>query len=154
MVRSSHPVRTVVRIVPATGSNRGPCQSGGRARRARTRTGIDRTGTGLSLIHISEPTRRTPLSSSAASDVYKRQSASCPPRGRTVVPASRADVLGVLVLERASTGRGRGCLLYTSPSPRDGLLSLRRQRQMCIRDSPHRARHGVEPWSLPVGRTC
>src|SRR5665647_3416061 len=28
------------------------------------------------------------------------------------------------------------CLLYTSPSPRDGLLSIRRQRQMCIRDSP------------------
>src|SRR5665647_1619369 len=27
----------------------------------------------LSLIHISEPTRRTPLYSSAASDVYKRQ---------------------------------------------------------------------------------
>src|SRR5665647_1566195 len=27
-----------------------------------------------------------------------------------------------------------GCLLYTSPSPRDGLLSIRRQRQMCIRD--------------------
>src|SRR5665647_3547229 len=27
------------------------------------------------------------------------------------------------------------CLLYTSPSPRDGLLSIRRQRQMCIRDS-------------------
>src|SRR5665647_3062442 len=26
------------------------------------------------------------------------------------------------------------CLLYTSPSPRDVLLSIRRQRQMCIRD--------------------
>src|SRR5665647_3130814 len=26
------------------------------------------------------------------------------------------------------------CLLYTSPSPRDGHLSIRRQRQMCIRD--------------------
>ena len=28
----------------------------------------------------------------------------------------------------------KGCLLYTSPSPRDS-LSSRRQRQMCIRDS-------------------
>src|SRR5665647_103880 len=26
------------------------------------------------------------------------------------------------------------CLLYTSPSPRDGHLTIRRQRQMCIRD--------------------
>src|SRR5665647_3462650 len=35
----------------------------------------------LSLIHISEPTRRTPIYSSAASDVYKRQApgdAACP----------------------------------------------------------------------------
>src|SRR5665647_3217515 len=30
--------------------------------------------------------------------------------------------------------RIRRCLLYTSPSPRDGLLSIRRQRQMCIRE--------------------
>src|SRR5665647_370724 len=29
----------------------------------------------------------------------------------------------------------RPCLLYTSPSPRDVHLSIRRQRQMCIRDS-------------------
>src|SRR5665647_2065779 len=30
-------------------------------------------GLDLSIIHISEPTRRTPIYSSAASDVYKRQ---------------------------------------------------------------------------------
>src|SRR5665647_1228862 len=30
--------------------------------------------------------------------------------------------------------RHRPCLLYPSPSPRDLLLSCRRQRQMCIRD--------------------
>src|SRR5665647_3308570 len=30
--------------------------------------------------------------------------------------------------------RSGSCLLYTSPSPRDGHLSIRRQRQMCIRE--------------------
>src|SRR5665647_646806 len=39
----------------------------------------------LSLIHISEPTRRTPLYSSAASDVYKRQD---------VVQTEGLDILG------------------------------------------------------------
>src|SRR5665647_2601084 len=41
------------------------------------------------------------------------------------------------------------CLLYTSPSPRDGLLSIRRQRQMCIRDSLYLSARGGY-WAVPI----
>ena len=34
-----------------------------------------------------------------------------------------AEGAGIVVLERLETALARGCLLYTSPSPRDGLLS-------------------------------
>src|SRR5665647_2316094 len=40
---------------------------------SRMKNPLSNRETSLSLIHISEPTRPTPLSSSAASDVYKRQ---------------------------------------------------------------------------------
>src|SRR5664279_1162306 len=93
----------------------------------------------LSLIHISEPTRRTPISSSSpASDVYKRHSTHYP-SGKPGRPRSTATFRSDRF--HPATLRCRlllSCLLYTSPSPRDGLLShLRRQRQMCIRDTQH-----------------
>src|SRR5665254_19843 len=60
------------------------------------------------------PPRSTRVRSSAASDVYKRQVA-----GR--VNDQRLAGLG----EKGCDGRGRlaGCLLYTSPSPRDSCAS-------------------------------
>src|SRR5665647_3211661 len=114
-----------------------------------------------------------PLYSSAASDVYKRQheSGSSSSKGPT---AGRP-------ISRFGSTRQVTCLLYTSPSPRDGLLSrmpssechnrdlflsIRRQRQMCIRDSmslvrpPRRGRrpagryHGLAAHArLPVSYT-
>src|SRR5665647_1825581 len=60
------------------------------------------------------PPRSTPLYSSAASDVYKRQGYR-PRLGRRSFGAG----------QRAGAGaeERQPCLLYTSPSPRDGLLS-------------------------------
>src|SRR5664279_1844915 len=90
----------------------------------------------LSLIHISEPTRRTPISSSsAASDVYKRQVAVEEAVRRSGCPDSVHFPGFLQADELARWYAFASCLLYTSPSPRDGLLyPLRRQRQMCIRD--------------------
>src|SRR5665647_2806668 len=42
-----------------------------------------------------------------------------------------AKLAGQVKLTREGTTMGTVCLLYTSPSPRDGHLSIRRQRQMC-----------------------
>src|SRR5665647_815338 len=57
----------------------------------------------------------------------------------------RASVDPIYIAGRLRTAsrpsRTCSCLLYTSPSPRDGHLSIRRQRQMCIKrqvdDLPH-----------------
>src|SRR5664279_4400880 len=69
-----------------------------------------------------------------------------------VAPADRAEFL-------EADPRRSPCLLYTSPSPRDGLHSpLRRQRQMCIRDRawaplrlPPTRRYGAMMSPQPTG---
>src|SRR5664279_3511031 len=94
-------------------------------------------GSGLALIHISEPTRRTPISSSsAASDVYKRQPNSASARRAHRVQEPSEFIRSIRPWQPHFNRLVPDWLLYTSPSPRDGLLyPLRRQRQMCIRDS-------------------
>src|SRR5665647_2176093 len=45
-----------------------------------------------------------------------------------------------------------GCLLYTSPSPRDGHLSIRRQRQMCNKRQHKETSHGDTLLEGPANR--
>src|SRR5665647_3157929 len=70
--------------------------------------------------------------------VHRRRSATVSNASESVGGARDAPWARAAVLARARHGPLRNgpncCLLYTSPSPRDGLLSIRRQRQMCIRD--------------------
>ena len=80
---------------------------------------------------IPRPPRSPLSSSSAASDVYKKQIA------RKLMGEEIAEAEILLYGSFLATGKGHGtnmalvaglmgmkpCLLYTSPSPRDGLLS-------------------------------
>ena len=64
---------------------------------------------------IRRPPRSTQSRSSAASDVYKRQALDCHP-----------DIMDKVYKAHHRFGNllhDDNCLLYTSPSPRDGLLS-------------------------------
>ena len=81
------------------------------------------------FLMIRRPTRSTPLYSSAASDVYKRQAFNADFDGDQMavhVPLSLEAQLEARILMLStnnilspSNGKPIICLLYTSPSPRD-----------------------------------
>ena len=79
------------------------------------------------VLMMRRPPRSTQSRSSAASDVYKRQDGDGLDAGRTAVDVARVDqprsrlpvIVGLVERQAPEAGRHGGCLLYTSPSPRD-----------------------------------